>query len=369
MRVLIVDTYYPAFLNQVYGFNSDLAAKPYRDQWQVLIDQRFGTSDFYSFNLQALGVSATELISNCAPLQLRWAREHGLRLRRTVGWRKLRHFHPPSMGLDWREPVLLAQMEEYRPDVVHFQNPADISPNLIKQIRRHAGLLTAQIASPYPPTVPFHLYDLVLSSFPHFVERWRREGIRSRHWLLGFEPRVLSGLLREGRSDVVFVGGFTKAHAARVEFFEELSKLQPFDWWGYGFDALSAHSPLRNLFRGPAWGWDMYRRVGEARISLNHHINEAREFANNMRLYEATGVGSMLLTEQKSNLSAIFQPETEVVTYRNARECANLAQHYLARAEERQAVAAAGQARTLRDHTWLKRMEEYVGFLSELPGL
>ena len=37
--------------------------------------------------------------------------------------------------------------------------------------------------------------------------------------------------------------------------------------------------------------------------------------------------------------------------------------HYLAREDERHAIARAGQARTLRDHTYRRRMEELVEIL------
>ena len=40
----------------------------------------------------------------------------------------------------------------------------------------------------------------------------------------------------------------------------------------------------------------MYKILGRSKISFNRHINTAENNANNMRLYEATGMGSLLLT-------------------------------------------------------------------------
>ena len=82
-----------------------------------------------------------------------------------------------------------------------------------------------------------------------------------------------------------------------------------------------------------------------------------------MRLFEATGVGSLLLTDAKSNLSELFEPGLEVVTYASADELVERARHFLAHEPERQAIASAGQARTLREHGYDRRMIELANLL------
>ena len=63
-------------------------------------------------------------------------------------------------------------------------------------------------------------------------------------------------------------------------------------------ERLAPGSPLRSAYQGAAWASSMYDKLFNARITLNHHIGISGDFANNMRLYEATGVGSLLLTDQ-----------------------------------------------------------------------
>lgn len=79
-----------------------------------------------------------------------------------------------------------------------------------------------------------------------------------------------------------------------------------------------------------------------------------------MRLYEATGAGAMLLTDWKENLPEMFEPGKEVATYRTPEECAEQIRYYLRHEEKRKKIAAAGQQRTLRDHTYCQRAEELV---------
>jgi len=109
----------------------------------------------------------------------------------------------------------------------------------------------------------------------------------------------------------------------------------------------------------------MYDVLNRSRITLNHH-GDVLPYANNMRLFEATGVGALLLTDWKNNLGEMFVPGKEVLAYRTPEECAELIRYYLTHDEERQAVARAGQARTLRDHTYYQRMQELVGIVGKL---
>ena len=82
-----------------------------------------------------------------------------------------------------------------------------------------------------------------------------------------------------------------------------------------------------------------------------------------MRLFEATGSGTMLITDKKKNLDEMFTPGKEVVVYHSAEECVEMIQHYLNNHSERDAVARAGQQRTLRDHNYEIRARELVELL------
>ena len=79
-----------------------------------------------------------------------------------------------------------------------------------------------------------------------------------------------------------------------------------------------------------------------------------------MRLYEATGVGTLLITDWKKNITDMFEPDKEIVVYRTPEECAELVQYYLDHDKEREKIAKAGQERTIREHTYHQRMEELI---------
>lgn len=368
MRFLIVDTYYPAFLGDFYARRPALGARPYAEQWRALMDECFGTADFYSTHLNELGQEAAEVVANCEPLQRRWAEENGVRMderpryslrlrRRVVPWLTR------APRDNWYFSILEAQIQTLKPDVLYVQDMHALPPFFLQAVRPFVGRIVLQIASPVGPEAFLREYDLILSSLPHFVDRFRRDGLSSEHFRIGFEPKVLKRLHRAETHDLTFVGGLSSAHSQRVRFLEAIARAHPIDFWGYGVEHLAPGSPLRPHFHGDAWGLAMYQALLDSRISLNLHINAAENNANNMRLYESTGVGTLLVTDQKDNLHTLFEPDKEVVAYRSEEECAEKIGHYLGHEDERRAIAAAGQARTLKEHTYFHRMQELIEIL------
>jgi len=347
MRVLIVDTMYPGFLEEHYQGHPELADESYDTQWRALMDRFFGTADAYSHFLGELGHVAHEFVVNCESLQARWTLEHGAR----PWWRRDRD-------------VLLAQADEFGPDVVYMQNLSALSDRVLARLRR-GRLLVGQIASGLPPDERLRRFDLLLTSFPHFVERFRALGVRSEYFRIGFDPRVPERLgataLDEG---AVFVGSLGRTqHEQGNSILEQAARRTPIAFWGRGSEDWPADSPIRTNYRGEAWGLEMLRTLARARIALNRHIDVAEGFANNMRLYEATGVGSLLLTDEGRNLSELFEPGRELVTYSGVDDLVAKIGHYLEHEDERAAIARAGQERTLREHSYAERMRELVAIL------
>jgi spore maturation protein CgeB len=85
-----------------------------------------------------------------------------------------------------------------------------------------------------------------------------------------------------------------------------------------------------------------------------------------MRLFEATGVGAFLLTDFKDNLHTLFAPDREVAVWRSIDDCLTAIGRALGDESGRAAIACAGQARTLAQHTYRHRASDIVGFVEQL---
>lgn len=91
----------------------------------------------------------------------------------------------------------------------------------------------------------------------------------------------------------------------------------------------------------------------------------ATKFAGNMRLLEATGVGTCLLTDDLANIRYYFEPDKEIVTYKSIPEAVEKIKYLLSHDKERKAIALAGQKRTLEQYSLEARLLTFADFIEK----
>jgi hypothetical protein len=352
MKFIFIDTHYDRFLQECYQNCPNLSRQPYKQQLDHLLNQCFGTANFYTTNLERQGHTATKIIPNCTILQNKWLQEH--------------HLTPsipftPHRPRPWQLAVLVEQIRHHRPDILYIHDLNWTDPTVLKSVRPYVQLIIGQNACPLSSHLDLSVYDLLLTSFPHYVTKFRSQGLSSEYFRIGFGRTVLDRLgTTPPTHNTTFVGGYSSHHRRRIQFLESIAQKVPVDFWGYGATGLPPNSAIRQRYHGESWGLDMYRTLAASRITLNLHIDVAREYANNMRLYEATGVGTCLVTDAKQNLGELFEPDREVVTYTSPEDCVEKIRYLLTHETTRSQIAQAGQVRTLREHTYFHRMQELV---------
>src|SRR3979411_2446571 len=142
MRILVLNADYPRFLTWLYRRRPGLENAPYETQMAASNASLFGVADFYSRNFTALGHQAAEIHVNNPWLQSAWAREHGMAFEIPEPPGGAKHRELPrgrqrpakplkpllrplarKVGLSPKldaqaEKILLAQIEEFRPDLI-----------------------------------------------------------------------------------------------------------------------------------------------------------------------------------------------------------------------------------------------------------
>ena len=68
------------------------------------------------------------------------------------------------------------------------------------------------------------------------------------------------------------------------------------------------------------------RKVGK----IEYLIGIAGAYANKMRMFEATGMGTLAITDRKANLAELIEAGREVECYDTREECVAIAEHYRA---------------------------------------
>ena len=390
MRIAILTSSYRDFLYELYLNTPDLADESYSGQLKARNESLFGFADFYSRGFHAHGHEAKEFHFNNPWLQYSWAREHGLDVsppapphailksspsfaRRILVRAKpflrplakpfLRHRLPK-----WETDVLRAQIESFQPDIILNQEPASIRSGFLKSVKAPRRHIIGQIASALPIGEDYSAYDAMISSLPNLVHGFRKRGVPAAFNKLAFERRVLEVVPTTLKREIPlsFVGNLSRQHSGRIAFLEHVARRTELKVWGGGIERLPSSSPLHECFQGEAWGRMMYEVLGRSAITLNNHIDLAEVWANNLRLYEATGMGALLLTDAKRNLDEIFEPNKEIVTYDTPDDC--VAQIMRLQVDEalRASIAATGQSRTLEMHNYIVRTGEMLEILRQV---
>lgn len=369
MKILIIDTYYSDFLKNVRKHNRSLINKCYSIQKKYLIEKCFGTSDFYSYNLNKLGHKSIDIIANDEILQRQWAKENNIKVERSGFFSKFQSLpfvHKFIGRPNWIQTIALAQIKKEHPDVLYMQDLSILNPDTLRKAKKYTKLIVGQIACPLPAKENLKEFDLIITSFPHYVNKFRKMGIKSEYLKLCFEPRILKKIGQNKKIyDISFVGSFTPQHLEGTKMLEKLAKKLPVNVWGRGGEYILPNSPIKKYYHGEAWGLDMYKIFSQSKIVINRHIDVAENYANNMRLYEASGVGALILTDKKVNISDMFEVNNEIVEYSDSKDLIDKARYYLKKSTIRDKIAKNGQKRTLDDHSYFKRMNELIKILQK----
>jgi spore maturation protein CgeB len=387
MRILVLNADYPRFLAWLYRRQPGLENATYAAQMAARNSSLFGVADFYSRNFTALGHAAAEVHVNNSSLQAAWALEHGMTIETSEpsiaigsdalpGWlqRAVAPFKPMlrplarKVGLSPKldaqaERILLAQIEDFKPDLVLNQDTFHVDTGLMRRIKRIGNpILIGQIGIAPTRGEDWAVYDLLISQLAATVNYFRRLGVRAEVNHLAFEPTLLDMLPAAPAKDIdlSFVGTVSADHRQRIALLEAVAERFDLKLFGNPPQALPASSPLHRCFQGEVWGVDMYQALQRSKITLNSHIDMAGREAGNVRLFEATGVGAFLLTDFKDNLHTLFDPDREIAVWRSIGDCVAGIERYLADDTSRAAIAKAGQDRTMTTHTYRQRTREIM---------
>ncbi len=366
---------YPRYLINLYETNPALKDSSYSEQMLVLEEDGFGCSDFWQKNLKKIGGFETRFILvNAEHAQKKWAKENNFRYDEN----------------NWAIAILMEQLQVFGPEVIFANDYNLINPTVVSNIRKEVPTVRLVIGwdgIDLRDEQRFASYDIILSCNGGTVQHYKEHHIQSYYLLFGFEPSLLNRIKPpQEMYEVSFVGSLTLrkgGHHNRLKVLGEVARTLPLDCWLSDFDKPKLYfyknlllklrekeyqdiiDCLRLSFknREAVYALGMYEILAHSKFTLNTHIDVANQYAGNIRLFEATGVGTCLVTDFKPNISDIFIPDKEIVTYNSPEECVEKIKYLQNHESERAAIAAAGQKRTLETYSWEKRIRDFIPFM------
>jgi hypothetical protein len=365
-KFLILDFYYQNYLDSLKKEGSPKRIEKYD---ALLESNNFSAARFNARSLRKLGHTVETFPVNDDFYHQLWIKENSTNILDKIYLvvSKLPFFRY-EFRKRWNEYVIRRKIQSTKPDVLFIQTISFFNGDFFDDLKDYYGKIIAHISSPMPPVSKFKPYDLIITSFPHYVEKFKKMGKNVLFLPLAFDQTILEKIGEKQRDiDVSFVGSFFKVHERENKMLEELSTQVKLDLWGHGITSFSSDSPILRNYHGEAWGSKMYEVLARSKISINRHsIEVAKNYANNMRLYEATGMGSMLITDDKENISDLFEVGKEIVVYKDLKDLVEKIKYYLNNEDERVKIAKKGQEKTLKDHTYDGRMSVLVKNLKEM---
>lgn len=391
---------YPGYLDSFYNKYPDLKNLSYEDHYDLLIKDSTEFAGSYNRNLIRLGIDAKCIIANDIALQNKWKRQYGI------------------ASKDNGE-VLFNQVDAFKPEILWLENLNYVSSDWFTRVKKEITglkLIIAYHCAPYSQSFLDKLkcVDFVITCTPGLKQAFENEGLRSYLVYHGFDKDLLTRLDNQPLLPVkslVFSGSLFPGgdlHNDRIRMIESILREnldlelyvnleKSYKLWikrslfflswllkklflrklaekipVFGYTVSSAKKYSKTLLRSnhkPVFGIDMYNLFNSSEVVLNIHIGVAGDYAGNMRIFEVTGIGSCLLTDNKKNIGDLFDVGREVVVYDSLEDCIEKIKWLLDNAGERKRIALCGQQKTLQHHTVEDRCKLIIDIInSELKS-
>ena len=150
----------------------------------------------------------------------------------------------------------------------------------------------------------------------------------------GFDPELFAGNDEERPIDLGFVG--RGADTNRKDFLKYMKKT---------FKNFIHKEEI--YFHAMAKFYEQCKIVPN--LSTSNEIN--------MRIFEATAAGALLITKDMPHIGELFEVGKEIVTYKDFEDLKKKIKYYLKNDSERERIAAAGKRKAFREHKYSDRAD------------
>lgn len=370
MKILQLDTFYSKPLEILYSKYPGLKEEPFALQMDAVLGDGFAAVHTLAPYMTHLGYETMWVVGNLPEAQIKWAKENGYSL-----------INPNN----WVHEISRAQIEMFKPDVLYTTNAMAFDSSFIRSLSYRPKLIIGFQASDIPNGTDWSEFDLFLSSLSSLRNEALKCGARETEmYMPGFPVWIYDSIKNiKPVNDLVFCGQWTEdLHKNRNKYLTEIvnyfgGKIK-LDYHLSG-QANKIPHPVQMVNRGACYGIQMHRCIKEGRIAFDargnirsfnreNPIDVAQNETANMRIFEVTGSGVLLLTEHKDNLGSYFEIGKEIETYRDSNELFEKINYYIANPKERDLIAENGRLRCHRDHSMANRIKQFDSIIRTKLG-
>ncbi len=371
---LRISSSYPEFIKI---FKKKLIKKNYNTYDQILenyFKESYSVSNNITEELIKKNYQCTEIVSNFDFLQNKWLEQYG--------------------DKNNKENIIIQQIKFYKPDIIFFGNADLINENMLKTVKKmkFVKILIGFHCAPFNRRIINRLnkLDCIVTCTKGYKDylynTLKKDILLIQHSF----PKQHINKASKKEIDISFIGSIfigKALHNKRVNLIYELMKNFQNTFISINFSnklifililrlisSVFKFKILKEIIflykliyiylfsKKPVFGVEMFNLVSKSKILINTHIDDT-EYAGNMRLFEGTGLGCLVLTDYKKDLDKLFKIGNEIDVYENERDLIEKCKYYLSNEKKLNTVSALGQRKTIENYNYEKRiliLDQYI---------
>lgn len=381
IKLLRISSLYEVFIDNFKKKNPCINNLSYSECLEKIFSENYSVSNNYSKAFSKIGYNCNEVIENFQLLQKLWLKEYGSKNNTQILFQQIEYYKPNIIFIG--NPNILTEnfklfckKKDYIKKILCF-HCAPLNKKIINNISRADGILTCTEG-----------YKVIL-------EKKIKKQVLKVHHAFNENHSIKKNKIRA--IDISFIGSVflgNKLHDDRIVILYEISKKYKNTFFSINFASFLipkvAYYFLKNIFSAPVkslviifkyfylylryrnnvYGNKMYEILNNSKILINSHIGDS-PYAGNMRMFEGTGAGCMLLTDKKKENNKLFfltDDRKDIEVYESNKDLIKKLDFYLSNDDQRSLIAKNGKETTLKFHNYDNRVKQISEFINKLDS-
>lgn len=345
VKIVQIESFYPAFIKGYYARFLNIESWSYESQLQVLLESGWSSGQNVVPYLNPANFDSYYIIPSLASLQNKWAKENKI---------DGNYIHA--------DEILFNQLERIKPDVIYLSDVFCFNFEILKFLSKKPFVMCWH-ATALSPNISWNSIDVLLSGVGSIRKHATELGVKATEEFMSGAPNFQqkNKMKFDSMGDLCFSGSFVGGlHAARLKlFYETALKVAPYKFDIYTSNLFIKNEAVNLRISDAVYASDVinlyanYKVVIDARADFGLHDHSFTGETSNMRIFEATKAGSMLLTQASQNLYKYFEVGKEIVTYESEDDLCEKIKFYLNPEHEtlRNSIAQNGYKKTINSHS------------------
>ena len=375
IRFLRISSIYSGFLGNIgEKIKKD---DTYEKVLKNVFETKYSVSDNISKELNKKNYECTEIIHNLETLQEKWLRQYG--------------------DVNSKDKIIFQQIKYYNPDVLFIGDVNLLSKKFTEKVKSISSvkLIICFHCAPFSKKIldNLKLSDIIITCTEGYKKKLKNliknDVVLMHH---AFQNDLEINFEEKRNFDVGFLGSLflnDKLHVGRINIIYNLiknfdksyiainfSKFFILDFLMFLLNSIIKLNFLKNIkifykiiyiyifSKKPIFGKNMFNVLKNTKILINKHIEDT-EYAGNMRLFEGTGLGCLLITDYKKDLEKLFKIDHDIVIYDDEKQIFDKISHYLKDNKSRINIAKNGYNKTRNFHNYLNRVNNLDKFIKK----